>query len=168
MDPVYECRLLYSHAHCYIGCNCLVCKQHKLLNKPVCLPCNFLTHINRLAFGIHNHLHLRSLKTYGTAFKTLLAKNCRQLVQGDYSLLYLRLRCSSTRFSCRFVIWNIDRIHSRRLCQSCLLKYLLGLLIGKTSVRFNYCAAKPALYQLCLVVHLKNCREGEFLLIRPQ
>ena len=46
----------------YIMGHLSVCKEHKLLYKPVGLLCNLFHHIQRLAVTIYNNLHLRTLK----------------------------------------------------------------------------------------------------------
>ena len=49
-------------------------KEHELLNQPVGLLGNFLIHIHRTTFLIHNDLHFRAFKADCTACKPLLAK----------------------------------------------------------------------------------------------
>ena len=127
----------------YIMGHLSVCKEHKLLYKPVGLLCNLFHHIQRLAVTIYNNLHLRPLKRDGALRKPLCAHNGGQFVQFKHCLPHLRLHCL--------------------LC-GCSLYYLLRLLVREALVGLYDRSAKPSLYNLCLCVHLKYCREGELLL----
>ena len=164
VDTVNECWCLGLQRLGYIIGHLSVCKEHKLLYKPVCLLCNLFHHIQRLAVTIYNNLHLRPLKGDGALRKPLCAHNGGQFVQLQHCLPHLRLHSLLILLRCH--LWLhcllIPRLH-RLPCGRCLY-YLLRLLVREALVGLDDRSAKPSLYNLCLCVHLKDCREGELLL----
>ena len=165
----------------YIMGHLSVCKEHKLLYKPVGLLCNLFHHIQRLAVTIYNNLHLRPLKGDGALRKPLCAHNGGQFVQLQHCLRNLWLHCLPNLLCChlwlhcllillRCHLWLHNcwlgcllSIRHRLPCGRCL-NYLLRLLVREALVGLYDRSAKPSLYNLCLCVHLKYCREGELLL----
>ena len=141
----------------------LVGQEHEFLDEPVGLEGSLLIDIDRLAFFVHQHLHLRSLETDGAGCKALLAQLGGQFVQNKHSLANL-LRNRTGREGRTLVRLSLVR----RLHIVLALDYSLRAVVVETVVRTYHGAAEPAADYPCQRSEFENGRKSQFLLARTQ
>ena len=160
MHPVNEGFLAFL---CHELRHSLVGQEHEFLDEPVGLEGSLLIDIDRLAFFVHQHLHLRSLETDGAGCKALLAQFGGQFVQNQHGLANL-LRNRTGREGRTLVRLSLVR----RLHIVLALDDGLRAVVVETVVRTYHGAAEPAADYPCQRSEFENGRKSQFLLARTQ